>query len=88
LTPHVKIYFSHYGYCQEDNIVCENCGVRLAVDIHHIVPRSKFGKKRKDEQDKIENLIALCRQCHDKAHSNELTKEQLYDRKRITEATR
>jgi len=37
-------------------------------DIHHIEPRSSFGSKRKDEQDKIENLIGLCRECHNKAH--------------------
>lgn len=66
---------------------CEVCG-KTAVDIHHIIPRSKFGKKTKELQDDVSNLIALCRECHDKAHNNKLTKEFLHERKRITEATR
>ncbi len=37
---------------------CEYCG-KKAVDPHHIVPRSQNGSNEK------ENLIALCRKCHD-----------------------
>ena len=33
--------------------------------------------KTKDLQDVIENLIALCRDCHEKAHANIYTKEFL-----------
>lgn len=75
MQKHIKVYTdyfpSHTGFYP-----CEVCG-RQANDIHHIERRSEFGKKRKEEQDKIENLIALCRSCHNKAHANELTKEQL-----------
>jgi 5-methylcytosine-specific restriction endonuclease McrA len=49
----------------------------VSVDIHHIIPRSKFGSKRKHEQDSIENLIALCRPCHEKAHAGVFSKEYL-----------
>jgi len=52
----------------------------IAVDIHHIEPRSKFGKKTKHLQDDITNLIALCRDCHQKAHLQKqpyLYKEEL-----------
>lgn len=52
-------------------------GKRLGHDIHHIIPRSKFGKKNKAEQDKIENLMALCRFCHDKAHAEVFKKDFL-----------
>ncbi|WP_312208313.1 HNH endonuclease [Empedobacter sp.] len=45
--------------------------------MHHIKRRSEFGKKMKHLQDKIENLIALCRSCHNKAHDNVLTKAYL-----------
>ena len=78
MQPHVKIYFESLGYVKGDWINCEvhNCR-SSAVDIYHIIPRSKFGKKCKDEQDKITNLIALCRDCHNKAHDNELSKEYL-----------
>lgn len=47
------------------------------MDIHHIIPRSKFGSKRKDEQDDIKNLMALCRKHHDEAHAEKLSKEYL-----------
>jgi hypothetical protein len=76
MQPHIQIYFESFGYTVADTILCEVCGA-VSVDIHHIIPRSKFGKKRKDEQDKITNLIALCRNCHVKAHENKLTKEYL-----------
>tara|TARA_R110000764_G_scaffold35667_1_gene79941 strand:- start:24 stop:158 length:135 start_codon:yes stop_codon:yes gene_type:complete len=43
----------------------------MAVEIHHIIYRSFFGKNKKHLQDVIENLIALCRDCHSKAHGSE-----------------
>jgi 5-methylcytosine-specific restriction endonuclease McrA len=59
----------HYGYGDQDFIPCAICKGR-AVDIHHIHGRGK-------NKDVIENLIALCRECHIKAHKNELSKEYL-----------
>lgn len=71
MQNHVKVYFESLGYVQGDYIPCEVINCRhQSVDIHHVIPRSKFGKKRKDEQDKITNLIALCRYCHNKAHNS------------------
>ena len=35
--------------------------------------------KEKAEQDHISNLVALCRQCHNKAHSHDISKEQLFE---------
>lgn len=53
-----------YGFDEMGAIFCENCQ-SVAQDIHHIIPRSRiFGKERDDPN----NLIALCRNCHDKAH--------------------
>lgn len=37
---------------------CEYCG-KKAIDPHHIIYRSKGGDNKAD------NLIALCRDCHD-----------------------
>ena len=79
MQKHIKIYLNYFGYSIADRIGCENCGSYNSVDCHHIEPRSKFGTKNKDKQDHIDNLIALCRDCHNKAHSNILTKEQLTD---------
>ena len=60
MKPHVKIYLKHFGYDVTDFIPCEVCSAK-SVDIHHIKARGMGGSKTKD---KIENLQALCRQCH------------------------
>lgn len=41
--------------------VCENCGAP-AAEIHHITFRSHCGTSD------LDNLIVLCRDCHEKAH--------------------
>ena len=66
MQKHIKNYLSYYSIEQEQ-VRCEVCGLP-AVDIHHIQPRSKFGKKTKYLQDDISNLIALCRKDHEFAH--------------------
>ena len=66
MQKHIKVYLEYYWVDQND-IRCEVCWLN-AVDIHHVIPRSKFWKKTKDQQDKIENLIALCRFDHERAH--------------------
>ena len=71
MQKHVHNYLKHYNQCWDDfgrlHIRCEVCWME-AVDLHHIIPRSKFWKNRKEEQDRVENIIALCRFCHEKAH--------------------
>lgn len=57
---HTKIYFNYFGYDISDFIPCECCGAK-AVDIHHIECKGMGGSKTKDY---IENLMAVCRQCH------------------------
>jgi hypothetical protein len=51
---------SHFGYALDDFIPCEVCGNK-AVDIHHLECRGMGGSKDKDN---IENLQAVCRNCH------------------------
>jgi 5-methylcytosine-specific restriction endonuclease McrA len=60
VKKHTKIYMAHFGYGPEEFIPCEVCGLR-AVDIHHIEARGMGGSKEKDN---IQNLMALCRECH------------------------
>lgn len=60
MKKHTKIYLDHFGYTKDEFIPCEICGVR-AVDIHHIDCRGMGGTSDKD---KIENLMAVCRECH------------------------
>jgi 5-methylcytosine-specific restriction endonuclease McrA len=76
MQPHIINYHKALGYIPGMWIACEVC-YATSVDIHHIIPRSKFGSKRKAEQDHVSNLIALCRDCHNLAHENKITKEQL-----------
>ena len=60
LKPHTRIYLKHFGYDVSDFVPCEVCGCQ-AVDIHHIEPRGMGGSKKADT---IDNLMALCRECH------------------------
>lgn len=76
MQKHIKNYLNYFKPHDDQNIPCEVCNNK-AVDIHHIILRSKFGKKMKVEQDKVENLIALCRKCHDMAHAETFSKEYL-----------
>lgn len=63
MQPHTKVYMNYFNFTEADFVPCELCNSK-AVDIHHIVPRSRFGSKRKAERDDILNLMALCRICH------------------------
>jgi 5-methylcytosine-specific restriction endonuclease McrA len=60
MKNHTKVYLNFFGYTIEDFIPCESCGAK-AVDIHHIEARGMGGSKKSDV---IQNLMALCRQCH------------------------
>ena len=66
MKKHVKIYFDYFDIAEQDFVSCEMCGAK-AVDIHHIEPKGMGGSKNKDF---IANLIALCRSCHTKCHSD------------------
>lgn len=50
----------YFGYVMDDVIPCEVCG-SPANDIHHIKARGMGGTKTAGI---IENLMAVCRQCH------------------------
>lgn len=63
------------GYDTSDFIPCEVCG-KKAVDIHHIEARGMGGS---DKKDVIENLMALCRECHIKY--GDITKAKDYLKK-------
>lgn len=53
-----------HGYDSDSWIGCQICN-STSTDIHHIIYRSQGGK------DEPKNLIALCRDCHNKAHFKE-----------------
>ena len=62
MKNHLKVYLKEMNYHETDFIPCEMCG-RQAVDIHHIDARGMGGSKEKDF---IENLMGLCRSCHER----------------------
>lgn len=63
---HKKTYLKHFGYSEADTPLCECCGAP-AVDIHHIEARG-MGSKQTTRQGlyihSIDNLMGLCRNCH------------------------
>ena len=63
-------YLKHFGYGEQSFVSCERCK-GPASDIHHIKYRSH------GRDDSIENLIALCRDCHNLAHAEKLSKIEL-----------
>ena len=75
MKNYTKLYMDYFGYDVSDYIPCEVCGER-AVDIHHIENRKMGGTTKKDT---IENIMALCRECHiskgDKKQFKEYLKE-------------
>ena len=58
-------YRRHYKLLPGDFVPCAVCG-KQSVDIHHRVHRSQGGT------DDIDNLVALCRQCHADVHANKI----------------
>jgi 5-methylcytosine-specific restriction endonuclease McrA len=75
MKKHKKIYINFFDYCEQDFIPCEVCGSQ-AVDVHHIDPRRMGGSKHKDY---IENLMGLCRSCHNKAEADDTINEEYRD---------
>jgi DNA-directed RNA polymerase subunit RPC12/RpoP len=54
---------------------CAMCGWdETSLDVHHIIERKNGGTNDMD------NLIAICPNCHRKAHEKKYTKEQLKER--------
>jgi len=66
MVKYKKVYLDYYDLDITDFIGCEICGTK-AVDIHHLIIKGMGGSKTKDY---IENLIALCRSCHNKCHGS------------------
>jgi len=77
MSPHKGIYFKHFNLTPGDVILCEVCGA-VAVDVHAIECDGMGGRPSKSTH-KIENLMAVCRECHikyaDKKHYKDYLKE-------------
>ena len=74
MKKHTSVYLDYFDYTTADFIPCECCGAK-AVDINHIDARGMGGSKKKDV---IENLMAVCRDCHVKYGDKIQHKEYLH----------
>lgn len=77
---YIQKYLKHHNIGEQDIVRCDVCG-RLGSEIHHIKFKSAMGG------DEIENLILLCRLCHESAHfirKPYLKAEELHDIKNKT----
>ena len=78
MKQYTKTYLKYFGFDESDFIPCENCGAK-AVDIHHLEPRSVA----KAKLNLIDNLMALCRDCHSKASGRFNNELKLVHRKKL-----
>lgn len=74
MKNHTKVYLDYFGYDTGDFIGCEICG-KKAIDINHIKARGMGGSKLHDN---IENLMAMCRECHVEYGDRQQFRDVLY----------
>ena len=80
MSPHKKIYCKAFGFDSSDYIGCSICA-NTAVDVHAIIADGMGGRPNK-ETHRIENLIALCRDCHVKYGDKKQYKPMLFEMQR------
>ena len=78
LKDHKKAFSKYWGYSDQDIPICWSCYKGYAVDIHHI-ENKKMGGSPGNKKNSIDNLIPLCRKCHDFAHKDKLFNQSLKD---------
>ena len=76
MKRHSRNYLKYFDLGEQSFIYCEYCYIKLGaslrgVDLHHIKYLSRGGT------DDIMNIIALCRDCHIKAHNEQLKMPEL-----------
>jgi len=69
MQKHTKIYFEYFGIGIDDYVQCEACDAARASEVHHI-DFKKMGGTSDPDIDRIENLVGVCRVCHNLCHSN------------------
>jgi hypothetical protein len=63
---------------ERDGYECMVCGVAeedldRELDVHHIVPFRKFGVENHEKANREDNLVSLCRSCHNQVDSGEVS---------------
>jgi hypothetical protein len=76
MKRHIRVYREFFGYGEQDAFLCECCRAKQAVDVHHIRAKGMGGNKKLDV---IENIIGVCRSCHEDAHRNPVVNSDLVE---------
>ncbi len=58
---------------ERDGWRCQRCGRRDRLEVHHLEHRSRGGRDAND------NLIVLCRECHELIHHTSTAREESLD---------
>lgn len=80
MTNHAKVFLDSRNLTPGDVWLCEWCSKPSLVDnieAHHIRRRGMGGNKKLDYP---QNLIGLCRECHQRADANLIGEEELTER--------
>ena len=60
-----------------DSQACEDCGAHKNLTLHHVNPKSNGGKTTKN------NLIVLCRTCHNQEHEGKAKEGRSWEEREI-----
>jgi ferredoxin len=71
MKKHTRIWMAGMRYDKGSIPLCEVCGA-VATDVHHVRLRGMGGAKNLDY---FENLLGLCRSCHQACHSGAISKD-------------
>ena len=83
MKNHTKIFLKSRGCYWENmdpsalDIICEMCACFPFVDTNHVIARGMGGSKTKDYPD---NLIGMCRLCHENFEKKLITKKECFDK--------
>lgn len=80
MKNYIKTYMTYFGYSPSEWMPCEICGAGM-VDVHHLEPKSIA----KAKVNLIDNLIGVCRDCHNECHNSRRFNEEakLIHRKKL-----
>jgi hypothetical protein len=73
MKPYIKIFYNYHKLTTSDFIHCAICEAE-ATDIHHISGKP-IGNKSK-RYDVPENLIPVCRSCHNDIHNEKISEQE------------
>jgi len=83
MKKYIKNYLKHHNLTEGDFIECKIC--KKQAELHHVYIKGMGGRKKvliHDKEYDIDdpiNLIPLCREHHEQAHSGKWTRECLID---------